>query len=213
MNWAVQDRIKEESREAYKGVTPFHKPSESSPQRRRFKRFYWLAWPICIFAVLYGTSYLALFSLPPYEGAEMISQLTADYGAWAFVVFQPVDPAILEEIKQEQGLPEQMVVNASSWSPQAGLPTAAPTPTEKGIQTSSSQATSDGLPSSPIVSQPPSSSTSVTISKTPLPESTVTPQPTQVTNPTGLPNPQKTPKRHKSPNPQKTPRPPKTPKK
>ena len=187
-----------------------HINAEPGSHGHRFKLVLWLACAICIFAVLYGTSYLALFSLRPYKGVDMRSQLTADYSARAFVVFQPVDPAILEEIRQEQGLPEQMVIDGSLWPTEAGLPTA-PSP-EMDTRTPIAQATSDDPTSSPIALQLPSSPTSVTTSTTVLPESIVTPQPTQAANPTKSPNPQKTPRRHKTPNPQKPPKSPKPPK-
>jgi hypothetical protein len=207
MNQVVQKRITEERPEGYEADNPFDRANEPNSQGQRSKLFYWLAGAICIFAVLYGTSYLALFSLPAYAGVDMRSQLTADYSAWAFLVFQPVDPAIIEEIRQEQGLPEQIVVDGSFWPTQAGLPL-----TGRDTLTPTSQATLDDLSSSPIAAEPPFTSTSVAASITPLPGSTVTPRPTQSSNPTRTPNPQKSPKPRKSPNPERTPKPPKTPK-
>ena len=194
MKQVVQDRIK----------------AEPGLRRHQFKLFPWLACAIFMFAVLYGTSYLALFSLRPYKGVDMRSQLTADYSAWAFVVFHPVDPAILEEIAQERGLPERIVIDGPLWPTEAGLPNA-PLP-EMDTRTPIAQATSDDPTSSPIVLQLPSSPTSVTTSTTLIPESIGTPQPTQAANPTKSPNAQKAPRRHKTPNPQKPPKSPKPPK-
>jgi hypothetical protein len=180
-----------------KGDAQFDSVIEPRPQDNRFKLLPWLSGAIFIFALLYGSSYVALLWLPPYEGMDMKSQLVADYSPWTFLVFQPVDPAVIEEIKQERGLPAQMIIDGGSW------PTSTLTlpPTARHITTPTPQATFDNLPISPTASQPTYTSTSVPTSITPLPGSTVTPQPTQAANPTRTRKPPKTPKPHKTPKP------------
>src|SRR5574341_1309632 len=206
MNRIVRSHRKEELMEGYEGDTPFDRGSEPSPHANRFKLPPWLAGAICIFAVLYGTSYLALFWLPPYKGVDMRSQLAADYSAWAFLVFQPVDPAIIEEIRQERGLPEQLVVDGLFWPTPASTLTILQT--TRHTPTSTPQATFDNLSSSPTSFQPPYTSTPMPTSIISLPEPTVTLKPAETLIPTSTLNPTKTSKPHKTPKPRKTPRPP-----
>lgn len=202
MNWMTRNLRKERRMRVDEDNAPFDSAVERRPVANRFKVLRWLTGAIFIFALLYCTSYLALCWLPPYEGVDMKSRLAADYSAWAFVVFQPVDPAIIEEVRQERALPEQMVADGSFWPTPVGMPTMPSTESDTLIPTS--QATVDSLPSTPSASEAPYTSTSVPTSITPLPGSTVTPQPTQAANPkkTRKPaNPAKTPKPHKTPKP------------
>ena len=214
MNRIFRNHRKKEPIEVYEADPPFYAAIEPNSHRDRFRLLSWLAGAICIFALLYGSSYLALFWLPPYKGVDMKSQLSADYTTWAFVVFQPVDPAVIEEIRQERGLPEQVILNELS------LPTS----------TSMPEATSDDLPLSPTASQPSYASTSSPTSiislpdptetlkpaETPVPDNTLNPAETSVPNntlnPAKTPKPQKTPKPHKTPEPEQPSKPPKTPK-
>ena len=201
MKPSVQNHRKEESNEVCPDDHPFDSVIGSNRYRNRFGIPPWLVGTICIFTLLYYTSYIALLWLPPYEGADMRSQLTADYGAWAVLVFQPVDPAIIEEIRQERGLPEQILIDGSFWptpiSTDTTPPVAGQTPIPTDLATS-------GLPSStPSASQPPSVSTPVPTSTVSLPELTSTPQPTVNDHPTES-TPPKTPKTRK---PRKTPKP------
>lgn len=170
---------------------------EPSLHGNRSKLLPWLAGGICIFAVLYGASYVALFWLPPYEVVEMRPQLAADYGAWDFLVFQPVDPAIIEEIRQDRGLPKEIIIDGSTW----------PTPTsttvmhltENDAPASTSQATFENILSSPTAFGPTYGLSPMPTSVISLPEAPVTPQPTQETKPTKSSKPPKTPKPHKTP--------------
>jgi hypothetical protein len=199
MNWITRNLRKERRMRVDEDNAPFNSAVERQAGANRFKLLRWLTGAIFIFALLYGTSYLALCWLPPYEGVDMKSRLAADYSAWAFVVFQPVDPAIIEEVRQERGLPEQMVTDGSFWPTPAWVPSM-----EGDTPSSTPPATFGNLPSSPSASEAPYTSTSVPTSITPLPGSTVTPQPTQAANPkkTRKPaNPAKTPKPHKTPKP------------
>jgi hypothetical protein len=199
MNWMTRILRKERRMRVDDDNVPFDSAVEGRPVANRFKLLRWFAGVILIFALLYGTSYLALCWLPPYEGVDMKSRLAADYSAWPFGAFQPVDPAIIEEVRQERGLPEQMVIDGSFWPTPAGMPTMPST--ERDTPTSTPQATFDDLPSSPTASEPPSTLTSVPTSITPLPGSTVNPQPTQAANPKKTRKPAKTPKPHKTPKP------------
>src|SRR5688572_9451566 len=122
MNRNFRNHRKKEPIEVYEEDPPFYSAIDPNSHRDRFKLLSWLAGAICIFALLYGSSYLALLWSPAYKGVDMKSQLTADYTIWAFLVFQPVDPAIIEEIRQERGLPEQVTINELS------LPTSTSTP-------------------------------------------------------------------------------------
>lgn len=181
----------------HKGNAQFDSVIEPRPQDNRFRLLPWLSGAIFIFALLYGSSYVALLWLPAYEGMNMRSQLVADYGPWTFLVFQPVDPAVIEEIKQERGLPAQMIIDGGSWP----TPTHTLTlpPTARHITTPTPQATFDNLPLSPTASQPTYASTPMPTSIILLPESTVTPQPAGTSKP------------HKTRKPSKTPKPPRTP--
>lgn len=197
MNRIVRKHKREEPIEGSENDLLFDRVFEPSSQGNRFKLLPWLAGGICIFAVLYGTSYLALFWLPPYEVVDMRSQLTADYGAWDFLIFQPIDPAIIEEIKQDQELPEQIIIDGSTW------PTATATvmmrPTENDAPASASQATSENLLPSPTASGPTYTLSPIPTSVISLPEATVTPQPTREAKPTKSRKPLKTPKPRKTP--------------
>lgn len=161
--------------------------------RNRFRPLAWIAGAIFIFALLYASSYLALHWMPPYEGMDMSSQLTADYSPWAFLVFQPVDPAILEEIKQERGLPGKIVIDDEGWSTPLTAITI-PTIVHHSITTTPQ----------PTMENPNSSPSSVPATMTSFPNPTVsvsadsTPTPTQSAVPTKR---GKNPKTHKTPKP------------
>src|SRR5688572_15653060 len=145
MKRIVRNRRKEEPMQVCHGDYPFARAIDSSRPRNRFRLLPWLAGVIFIFTLLYQSSYLALLWLSPYEGADMISQLTADYDIWADLVFQPVDPAIIEEIREERGLPEQILIDGSFWptliSTGTKPPVAGQTPISTDLATS-------GIPSS-----------------------------------------------------------------
>src|SRR3990172_11581647 len=104
VNESDRSLLGEESIMVNDGNPPSKIVIEPSTHGNRFKLLPWLAGVICIFALLYSSSYLALLWLPPHKEVDMRSQLTADYSPWAILVFQPVDPAIIEEIRQEEDL-------------------------------------------------------------------------------------------------------------
>ena len=193
MNQTVQIHGKEE---AHEGISPLDSANKPGPDRNQFKLLPWLASAILIFIVLYGTSYLALFWLPPYERVDMRSQLSADYRPWAFLVFQPVDPAIIEEIKQERGVPGQAIVDGLSWLTPTSMPVVSPTPNKASAFTP--QATIDTLSSSPTALPFIDNVTPTMTSITSLPEPTVTPQPTATSHPA------KSRRSHNAPKPHKT---------
>jgi hypothetical protein len=200
MKWIVRSHKKAEAMQVYRADSGFASTSEPGPNKNRLRLLAWLVGAIFIFALLYCSSYLALLWLPADEGMDMKSQLAVDYRPWSVLVFQPVDAAIIDEIQQEQGLPEQIVTNGSFW------PTPASTLTVPTLATdttaSTPQAAPDTLPSSSTAFPPLATSTAVPAS-TILPTiSNVTSQPTGAVNPTQPPKPKKT----------KTPKPPKPPK-
>jgi hypothetical protein len=159
-----------------------------------FMLLFWLAGAIMIFALLYSASHIALHSLPKHPGMNMRSLLTADYSVWEELEFQPVDPAILEEIQLERGLPGQLIIDAPTWTtPAASLPSSSLTDVTDG---STPQATS-GQPSiDPTEIQP-------SITSTPIPTDTDLQPQTTETPPVSQPRPTKTRKPHKTPKPPK----------
>lgn len=212
MNRIVRNHKKEEYLMVYDSDPQFDTVIEPGPHGNRFKLLPWLSGVICIFALIYGSSYLALLWLPPYTGVDMRSQLTADYGPWTFLVFQPVDPAIIEEIKREQELPEQMIIDGSFWPtstitnmPSSNIETQqkGSTPTAIHMPTSTALATFDNLQSSPTIVQPFHTSTSMPTGITSLPEPADTPKPTATLRPTKPSKPTRPPKPTKPPKPDK----------
>ena len=140
----------------------------------------------------------------------MRSKLTADYSAWANLVFQPVDPAIIEEIKEERGLPEQVIIDGLFWP----TPTSTSTTPLTGSQTpvSTAQSISDNVSQTPTASQTSYTLTPLLESTTSLPEPTMTQKPIETPTSTGPLDPVKTPKPRKTPKADKTPKSHKTPK-
>jgi hypothetical protein len=190
MHRVVRNDKKEESPEVSTGDSRFESAIDPGLDKNRFELLPTLAGAIFIFVLLYFSSYLALLWLPPYEGLDMESQLTADYSAWNFLVFQPVDPAIIEEIRQEQGLPEQIVNDGEFWSTPASTFTVPPQATHATASTP--QATGSSLPPKPSAFPP-------TYTSTPIPTSVMTtPQPTVDSVPTATRRTHRTPKPHKT---------------
>lgn len=202
MTWIVGKHRKAEAMQVSQGNSGFESTIEPIPNGNQFRLLASLVGAIFIFTLLYGSSYLALLWLPADEGMDMRSQLAVDYRPWSVLAFQPVDPAIIDEIREEQGLPEQIVADGLYWPTPTNTLTV-PTPTTDAT-TSRPQATSDNFSSSPTAFPLVGSSTSMPASTTILPPiSTVTPQPTGVANPTG---PQRAPKKTKTPKPPKPPK-------
>ena len=210
MNWIVRNPRQERVLQASEGDDRFNLTVESLSDKYRLRPVRWLAAGIFTFALLYGISYLALFWLSPYQSVEMRSQLVADYSTWELLVFQPVDPAVIEEIKQERGLSEQIVINGSSWLTPVSTNSTAPqletqrpnSPAEaQGALTPILQVTPDGLPFSPTASQP-------TYDSTPQPTSVISPsEPMATSQPAKTARPTKTRKPPKTQKPPKSPRP------
>lgn len=74
-----------------------------------------MVYVVIIFSLIYGSSYAALLWQPAAPKVDTKSVLAADYRPWSFLVFQPLDPAIIKEIQQEQKLPDQLVIPGSFW--------------------------------------------------------------------------------------------------
>jgi hypothetical protein len=194
------------------GEPPFNTAIEPGPHVNRFKLLPWLAGVFCIITLIYGSSYLALLWLPPHPEVDMRSQLTADYSPWDFLVFQPVDPAIIEEIRQEQDLPEQLIIDGSFWptlsttnipSSSTGTQQQGSTPATIQMPTSTPLATFINQQSSPTIIQPFHTSTSMPTGITSLPEPADTPKPTATLRPTKPSKPTRPPKPTKPPKPDK----------
>jgi hypothetical protein len=201
MNRRVQGDSKEKSQAMHEGDRSNDSAIESGSSRKPFNLFLWLAAALFIFALLYRSSYFALLWLPPYQKVDMTSQLQADYSAWTFVVFQPVDPALIEEIQRERGLPEQIIVDGTIW-PTAVATLSTPSPVEP-LSTPTPEAPTENVTPSSSVSETPYVESPQPTSKITLPESTVTPQPTVVDDPT---KPRKTPRPRRTPKPDKPPK-------
>jgi len=207
MNRVIRGSRKERVMKVKEGVEPFDSAIEPESGANRSELILWLTGAILMFALLYGTSYLALFWLSPYEGVDMKSQLTADYSAWDFLVFEPVDSAIIEEVRRERGLPEQIIINGSSWvtpiSTNASLANVEGQSTDlpavvEHVLTSTPPVSSNGLSYSPTAFRPTLISTPQPTSVISHPDPAATSQSTRVANPT------------KSRKPPKTQKPPKT---
>lgn len=178
INRIVRNHGKEEHMDVSEGNPAVDTAIVSGLYGNQFRLRSWLASVIFIFVLLYSSSYMALLWLPPYKGADMRSQLIADYSAWAFLLLQPVDPAVIEEIKQERGLPEQIIIDGFFWPTPTSTLSVPPTPSS--TPTSAPQATFDVLSSSPTAN----TSTPMPTSIISLPEPTATPQPTRTSIPT-----------------------------
>jgi hypothetical protein len=192
--------LREEPIAVNEGNPPFDTVIEPSPHGNRFKLLPWLAGVICIFALLYSSSYLALLWLPPPKEVDMSSQLTADYSPWAILVFQPVDPAIIEEIRQEQGLPEQVIIDGSFWPTSissnatlSNVETQEPGSASTAIHMTASTPieTLINPQSSPVVIQPSQASTPIPTGITSLTEVADTPKPIETHKPEKPPKPEK----------------------
>lgn len=183
-------------------VEPAHGSAQvNNPDRKWFKPLPWIARAIFIFALLFSSSYMALILLPPYEGVSITSQLTADYGPWSFLEFQPVDPAIIEEIQQERELPDTLIIDEGFPPTQVILFIS--TSTAMDVPSPTPQSTIDIPPTSPIAPQPTPMQSSMPTSPTVQSQPTTIPQPSQAAKPT---------KDRKTPNNEKTPKPTKSPK-
>lgn len=204
MNRMVRGDANEKSGAMHEGDRSNDSVIESGSSRKPFSLLPWLAAALSIFALLYRSSYFALLWLPPYQKVDMTSQLHADYGAWTFLVFQPVDPALIEEIRRERGLPDNITIDGSIW-PTTVATLSTPSPVEP---------LSTPTPEAPTENVTPSSSVSATAfpespeptSITPPPGSTETPQPTAVVNPTRSRKPPRTPRPARTPRPDKPPK-------
>ena len=156
----------------------------------------WIAAACLIFSLIFGCSTAALLWQPASPEVDTRSALAADYGPWRFVVFQPMDPAAIEEVRRERQLPEQLVVPGLFWPTPTGqidpTPPSSPqpaNPTLAAVTMPNTQPTQAKPPAkftaSPVTStpaQPPAASS-------PLPTQTATPTPTQLSLPTATATP------------------------
>ena len=205
MNMFVRKHGKEKPGEYRKGESLFESKIGSGRNKIQFKVLIWLAKGFLIFSLLYCSSLLALVWLRPYAGLDMKSNLVADYSPWTFLEFQPIEPAILEEIKKERGLPEEIAIDGMSWSTPIGTIPSISVTKEK-IE-STLQPTFAYTLSAPTVVQASPTGNSIPASTVLPPQATATPHPSEVASPTKSHKPAKTPKFPKSPKPSKSPRP------
>ncbi len=116
--------------------------------------------------------------------ADTRSLLRADYQPWPFIVFRPLNPAIIKEIMQDQGIEnslKQPLVTGSIWlipTPTKGK--SAPLPTS----TRAPEVTQDLIPTAPLLS----TNTAIPIAN-PTPTRTPLPTPTQTATLTRVPVP------------------------
>lgn len=201
MNRIIRIPEKEDPTKLRKEYPAFRLKVRVARPRDRIKWLPWLVFMIFISTLIYGSSYLSLFWLPPYEKIDMRSQLTADYNAWHFVVFQPIDPAILEEIKQEEGLPDEVFIDGVFMSTPVAIPTSTLAVNDPASATSGPAF--DLTPSSPTTFPTISTSTSIPTEELSPLDPTATPQPAQTIRPGKTRKPSKTPKPPKPANPNK----------
>ena len=176
------------------GKFPSNLENEPGSDNGKWTLIPWLVGAIVIFGLLYSISHIALLSLPKHEGMNMRSQLAADYYVWESLAFQPVDPAIIEEIQLERDLPGQVVIVDPSWpTPVVSLPSLSTTHMGNN---STPQGTPDQAPIDPTETPPSSTLTPIPTDTVLHPTSTETPQ-------VSLPRPTKTRKPHKTPKPPK----------
>lgn len=189
---------------ANEGNSPSNMLTEPGFHKNQFKPLPWLAGSVCIFALLYMSSYLALLWLPPHPQIDTKSRLTADYAPWAALVFQPVDSAMIDEIRQEQDLPEEIIIDGSFW-PTSNFETQPPDSNQTAVHNSVStpQATLDIPLSSTTAIQPPSTSSPVPTSVTLLPQPTNIVDQVATLISVNTPKPTKPPKLTKPPKPDK----------
>ncbi|HEY46284.1 MAG TPA: hypothetical protein G4O14_05825, partial [Anaerolineae bacterium] len=124
---------------------------ETQKQLRDLAR--WLLIVPLILLLLFGCGSLALLETRAAE-ADTRSQMQADYSEWPFMVIQPINPEIVDEIKRdieryeepEEGEPEPVVIPGPFWNTPTPEPTSTPTP---GVQPT------DGDTSTPSVTWTP----------------------------------------------------------
>ena len=141
----------------------------------------WLSIVPPILLLLYGCGTLALIGPRTMAFPDTRSQLQADYSPWSFIVFQPLSPEILEELRRDQErYPETfdepvafVVVPGDLW-PTQSVPGGPPNPTPLAI--ASPSPTSTLLPTLTLAPTPTTApSVTPTSSATLLP----TPSPTR----------------------------------
>jgi hypothetical protein len=76
----------------------------------------WIVVALIVVGVLICFSQIATLKPVTLTAADARSQLEADYGAWQPMVMPPINAAILEDIRRnEGGLPTQLVVEGNYW--------------------------------------------------------------------------------------------------
>ena len=144
----------------------------------------WLLIVPLILVLIFGCGSLALLESRP-AFADTRSQLWADYSQWPFMVIQPINPEIVEEIKRDRERyedpapdePEPVIVPGPFWS------TPTPTATPEATPTIS-------MPTNTATETPtPINTPTDTPTKTPTETSTETPTVTETPTPSGPPPP------------------------
>jgi len=96
----------------------------------------WLVVALLVIITLFCFGQLALMTPPDIEAGDMRSGLKADYSLWPPLSFKPLEPALIEELIEENpALPTQMVVIGAYWS-STGIPNT-PTLTPSATPTTS----------------------------------------------------------------------------
>jgi hypothetical protein len=77
----------------------------------------WLIVALLVMVTLFCFGQLALMTPPDIEAGDMRSGLKADYSLWPPLSFKPLEPALIEELIEENPtLPTQIVVTGAYWS-------------------------------------------------------------------------------------------------
>jgi hypothetical protein len=162
----------------------------------------WLGLALLVIVALFCFGQLALMAPPDMQAGDMHSGLKADYSLWPPLSFKPLEPALIEElINENPALPTQMLVIGAYWSttvptdtpvfapsatsiappaaPPAALPAATatfiplrPQPTRR-LQPANTKESNPPTPLPPSATKPPPSPTQPT--NTPRPTQTYTP--------------------------------------
>lgn len=75
----------------------------------------WIVVALVVAAVLTCFSQIATLKPATLAAADARSKLEADYGIWQPMALPPINPAILEDIRRNEGLPTQLIVEGNYW--------------------------------------------------------------------------------------------------
>ena len=147
----------------------------------------WLAVFLAITGLLFACGWLSMFLNPMPALADTGSRLVADYRPWPYVVFRPVDGAIVDEVARDEKKPELAIVIepgvSSGWFwwvpvPGGGSPTATLAASPSWTPKASPTASATRVPSATRTLTA-TATASLTRSPTPTPTQTASATPTR----------------------------------